>query len=92
MSTRALSFLWSGIRKNAVKRSKVSSPPGCNSAAKEKPAHCSLCTQTPAVLFAAALFKRAISGYKSIPHIPGKKKKKTGKCLVSCLIYCKSRS
>lgn len=76
MSTRALSFLWSGTGRNMVKRSKASSPPGCNSAAKEKPAHCSLCTQMLAVLFAAALFKRAVLGYKSIPHIPGKKKNK----------------
>lgn len=42
MNTRALSFLCHGIREEYGERSKVSSPPGCNSAVKEKQVHCFL--------------------------------------------------
>lgn len=71
MNTRALSFLWSGIRRNMVKGAKFPHLRAAILQRRKSKFIVSFCTQMLAVLFSAALFKRAISEYKSILHIPG---------------------
>lgn len=90
MNTRALSFLWCGTRRNMVKGAKLSHLRAAILQLRKSKFIVSFCTQMLAVLFSAALLRRATSEHKSLLHIPGTRTHRLVSYLL-CFIYCKSR-
>ena len=90
MNTRALSFLWSGIRRNMVKGAQFPHLQAAILQLRKSKFIVSFCTQMLAVLFSAVLLKQAISEHKSILYIPGTRTHRRMSYWL-CFTYCKSR-